>query len=394
MLKKVLLGALVTAVLLIAIESASRVLYSIRTDMREEEPQWFVLSPDLGWTRRPNFRGGVGGYDREFDAEGYFKIDSRPTDPSARKVMFLGDSNTFGWGAPTPDVFAEYLPTLLPDVAPVDLGVVGASSYQGRVALAKYLPILKPSVVVVSYNFNDRRYVPSPDDIDSAEAFERQWRRTVGIPGAISTVLTFSKTTRIMRSAMERSGIVVEVPKQIDVSKVVPRVTEENYRRNLEEIARQTSQNHIPLVFILLKDNPLETDFLNRGIEKLSSGDPAGAAVILSKAVVRDNTFSDLARLYLSKALRAVGRNEEAEKVLISPMLRDMTGGRPVRLDRDYNRIMEEVAAQYGVAIVDPRKAIDEEPGDYVDFCHFNAGAHHKVATLLAQQLSQLQAHK
>jgi lysophospholipase L1-like esterase len=392
MLKKALLGVAVSVFILLALEGASRIFYTIRDDMRSHETAWYVLSPDLGWTRRPSYRGEVGGYPREFDQEGYFAVDSPQVtgNPNPKRVMFLGDSNTFGFGAATRDSFPEVLETLVPEVATINLGVVGATSYQGRVALSKYLPILKPSVVVASFNFNDRRYVHKRDEIDGPEYFKRQWAQSVGIPRAISTLLSYSYNSKLIRSGLQRSGIVPKPSDMIDVSKVFPRVDEESYRHNLEEIAKETARNHVPLIFILLKDNPLEADFLNGGIERFTNGDLPGAAVLLEKAVTRENTFSDLARLYLSKVLQAMGKEGEAETVLFSRDQWSLTGGRPVKLDRDYNRIMQEVAAQYGVRVVDARKVLDEEPGDYVDFCHFNAAGHRKVGQLLAEAISEL----
>src|SRR5262249_3691468 len=174
--------------MLFVLEGTVRILYTVRNDVKAGAPAWYVYSPALGWTRRPGFHGVEGGYYREFDADGYFTADSKEVNAAGKKVVLLGDSNTFGFGAPTGDSFAEVLHNLLPDTAIVNLGVIGATSYQGQAALSKYLPLLNPSVVVVSYNFNDRRYVLHRGEIDSADNFQQMWKRSVGIRAMTQTL--------------------------------------------------------------------------------------------------------------------------------------------------------------------------------------------------------------
>jgi hypothetical protein len=65
--------------------------------------------------------------DREFDAEGYLTVDSDEVHGKSgnKKVVFIGDSKTFGRGASTPDSFVEVTERLLPGVDAINLGVVG-----------------------------------------------------------------------------------------------------------------------------------------------------------------------------------------------------------------------------------------------------------------------------
>ena len=98
--------------------------------------------------------------------------------------------------------------------------------------------------------------------------------------------------------------------------------------------------------------------------------------------------FSYLARIYLSRAYSAQGRELDARDVLMVEVERDMTGGRPVRLDRDYNRIMTDVASEYGIPLVDGAAAVESHPGDFVDFCHFNASGHRRVAEKVAREIA------
>src|SRR5215813_539175 len=300
--KLLLFGLLTSVFMLVALEAGARVAYTIQYDAQHSPTQpWFIYSAVLGWDRRPGFKGVAGGYERTFDARGYFSTDSNQITNTEQKVIVLGDSNTFGYGTPADATFTEVADDLLPGVSMINLGVVGASSYQGRVALSKYLKVIKPSLIVCSYNFNDRRYVLTRAEADSAEQFQRVWSASTGPRAMLSKFLSTSYLCRGINSALRILGLLGEEPRTVDLSKVVPRVDETSYRQNLEEIAKETRKDDIPLVFILLKDNPLQTELLDQGIERLSGHDYAAAISALKAAVESENMFSDLARLYLAK---------------------------------------------------------------------------------------------
>ncbi len=174
-----------------------------------------------------------------------------------------------------------------------------------------------------------------------------------------------------------------------------PRVSEEAYRRNLSQIAEEAKRLDIPVLFLLLKDNPLESYHLKEGIKSLEgvagTKSEAMAIVHLAVAVETTNMFTDLARLYLAKAYQAQGNEAKAGKALISPFpFRSLQGGRPIRLDTTYNDIMRQVASTYGAELVDATKMQDEHPDAYIDFCHFNEEGHRRVAELLASRISHL----
>jgi hypothetical protein len=64
-------------------------------------------------------------------------------------------SNTFGYGVSTESSFVEVVEGLLKDVNTINLAVSGYSSYQGKAYLEKYLFLLKPDLVVASFNFDE-----------------------------------------------------------------------------------------------------------------------------------------------------------------------------------------------------------------------------------------------
>jgi lysophospholipase L1-like esterase len=394
-LKDILKGLLVSIVVLLLVEALGRVVKTVNQDIAYKKvlasEEWFVYSPTLGWERKPGYRGVVEGLtDRDFDGAGYFAIDSKQiTDTTKKKIIFIGDSSTFGYGVPTQSSFVEVVEELLTDVNTINLGVNGYSSYQGRVSLDKYLPLLKPDLVVASFNFNDRRYVLPPDTIDSAETFEKVYRFSVSAGPRVAEFLEISYFFRALRRAMTAIGLLSRPVRDVRVDALKPRVDEDAYRRNLSHIAEKTKRLGIPLIFLLLKDNPIESHYLKEGIEKLKRSDKMAIEDLI--VAVGGYMFSDLARIYLAKAYQAQGITEKAAEVVISRSpFRSLHGGHPVRLDTVYNDIMRQVASDYAVELVDGAKVLDEHPYVYIDFCHFNVEGHRRVGELLASRISQI----
>ena len=143
------------------------------------------------------------------------------------------------------------------------------------------------------------------------------------------------------------------------------------------------------MVFILLRDNPLRSEDLRLGIERIKDSKEEAIAY-LRAAIHYRNEFSDLGRIYLSRLYRHYGDAERAEQEAInhSPWW-SLHGGAPVRLDSTYNDIVREVAMEYGVELIDAAAALHFS--DYDDFCHFNENGHRKIAELLAERLSRIE---
>src|SRR5262245_37737536 len=128
-MKSFFVSILVAIGFFLALELGARLFDSVYTDLhhvraeaRSDDREWSVFSPDLGWTLRPGYRGDVGGYRRVFDTEGHLAVDTKQVaDKSARKVLFIGDSNTFGVGTPTEHSFAEATERLSPGVVAINL---------------------------------------------------------------------------------------------------------------------------------------------------------------------------------------------------------------------------------------------------------------------------------
>jgi hypothetical protein len=138
--RRLLLAATVATPVLF--EVGSRVATTIADDIARakegERIDWLVFSPTVGWERKPGFKGVAGLAEREFDAAGYFTADSKAVagDGNQKRVVFVGGSCTFGFGAQTRDSFAKVVERRLPGVATINLSAMGYSSYQGNLVAA------------------------------------------------------------------------------------------------------------------------------------------------------------------------------------------------------------------------------------------------------------------
>jgi hypothetical protein len=100
-----LIGVALTLAGLLVLEGLSRALLTAQADLTPEQPDWYRYTPDLGWERRPHFKGLVAGevhrheparYLREFDAQGLLRRrygTDRRYDPQAhpcdRRLQYL-----------------------------------------------------------------------------------------------------------------------------------------------------------------------------------------------------------------------------------------------------------------------------------------------------------------
>jgi hypothetical protein len=92
--------------------------------------------------------------------------------------------------------------------------------------------------------------------------------------------------------------------REVNVTTVRPRVDEVAYRQNLAAIAEMSQRAGVPLIFVILRDNPVQTYHLRHGIAALERREHGIAVAHLSVAATTSNWFQALARLHLAEAYR------------------------------------------------------------------------------------------
>jgi lysophospholipase L1-like esterase len=387
---------LIAAALLLAVEAALRVDYTVQQDMAQELP-WYVYAADVGWDRRPNYKGDDDcDAKRSFDSRGIPAFaGARPKDEGRDQltVVFLGDSNTYGACREVEETFVAVASTLVPQARLVNLGMNGHTSYQGYKALLKHGEQIRPDLIFISFNMNDRRLVLSPELADSDALFRKL--------GSAELFRRLSAGSYFVRAAGEVGKLLIgggnDVPYMVDDTETVslrldsvwPRVDPRGYRENLNKMVAWAKKHGSAVAFILLGDNPNQTQDLREGLKHLAAKKYHGAIAPLEEASHGDDVwFSALARLYLSKAYMESGRPEEAQEVLeMERAIAGLSGGYPIFLDSDYHRIMRDVAAEHGVPVVDAASELNKTPEVFWDYCHFDEKGHQIVGRLVAEAI-------
>ena len=112
------------------------------------------------------------------DADGFRSL---PQVASPRhRVVFLGDSCTFGLGVDDDDTFPAVIQSRLPGVQCVNLGIPGHTAYQGRLLLACLDLQPLPDVAVITFGRNDDLVWDHLSDIEHARLVAQQRSGLVG----------------------------------------------------------------------------------------------------------------------------------------------------------------------------------------------------------------------
>jgi lysophospholipase L1-like esterase len=378
----------IAILMLLGLEGLCRIAHTFSSTSASEGEEWVVRTPGLGWERRPNYKGpDICGISRASDARGLLPFDAaqlEETNPEQLTVLFIGDSNTYGYCLEADSTFVEVADRALPHFKMINLGVPAYTSYQGYKALLKYGEIIKPDIVVASFNFNDRRYVVNGDDIDS----ERKFAELARSSHFLEQIYLF----RLARLVSRKIGLMPDdapgKTRPVRLDTLRPRVDEQRYRSILGDIARWAREHGSGVYFLLLGDAPDETELLRTGVKYLEEANHSAAIKPLEALKQRPRAaLAQLAQLYLSKAYARAGETRKAEEIAWVQPAVSAHGGHPIRLDTYYNLAMREVADKYGIPLIDAQAALEKRPDVFFDSCHFDAQGHEIVGKLIADVL-------
>jgi lysophospholipase L1-like esterase len=357
---------------LVMLESCSRALITLRQDLARPPVEVHTLgtpSRELGWEAFRLDPAGLG------DAE-------------LPRIVALGDSTTYGFGVPPQAAWPEVLDRALPGATVANMATPGYSSFQGYRTLVKYGEQLRPAAIIASFSYNDRGYVYNRN-VDSVEKFARFYeeQQTLGRYAWLDHIYT----ARVLRSAMRRLGLIRPEPAvRIDVRELHARVPPESYRENLRKIAEYGRARNVPVLFVLLKDNPFHTTQIIQGIEYLERGDHQHAIRAFTIGL-SDEVSETLARKYLAHAYAAAGQEDKAAEAGHVQAMRETVGGfQPIYLDSDYHEIMIEVGRELGVPVVDARPILAESDEIFIDMSHPDESGHARIAALVLETIRKV----
>ena len=160
-LVKVVLGVLGLGLGLILTEATLRVL-DPPIEVHNPLHGFHVGDPWLGWRGKPNVK--LRFHQAEFDvlvestAEGFRRPDPEPPGDAALRLLFLGDSFTWGWGVPQGHVFTDWLQrAVAPALAIDNRGVNAYGTAQEYLLLRQELERRRYARVAVVFYANDVR---------------------------------------------------------------------------------------------------------------------------------------------------------------------------------------------------------------------------------------------
>jgi len=366
---KLIATILLPVVILLMAESCSRAFITLRDDLKP---------------RAPNVIRGHGEPSRELGWEGFRVSPDELPEPSLPRIVALGDSNTWAYGVARDAAWPEVLGRALPHAEVVNMATLGYSSFQGYQTLRKYGERLKPALLIASFNYCDRGYVYNRD-IDSEEKFARFFdlQQRAGTRQWLDKIYT----TRVLRAAMSRLGFTRPEPlPKIDVRNLEARVPPDLYRENLRLIAEYGRARDIPVIFIILEDNPYFADMVRIGLAYRERGDNTHAVRAFTIGLTKPS--APLSRKYLAETYARMGMTEKADEVAHMEQQADTIGGfQPIYLDSMYNDLMIEVGRDMGVQVVDARPILDSSPDSFVDMSHPDELAQSKIAQLVLEAI-------
>jgi lysophospholipase L1-like esterase len=172
-IKEMAIGFLVSAITLVALfaisEGAIRlytrwsIIYDIEmsryaTEIKNESP-----NPLIGHVHRPSSEATLMGVRVDINADG-FRDREYPVERNGNsRIVFLGDSLTFGWGVEKSKTFEEILEAELSTTKPTEIINLGAGNYNTEQEVNLFAEKglkYKPDEVVVFYFINDAEPTP------------------------------------------------------------------------------------------------------------------------------------------------------------------------------------------------------------------------------------------
>lgn len=215
-------------------------------------PKALADDPDVGWVLSPGFDGEIEGIRYRINSLGFRGDDIQRKKPQgALRVLCLGDSTTYGVMVQGRRIYPAVLRRKLSEaLAPrlvevVNGGVPGYSSFHLSLLLPERFFALEPDLITMCVGVNDALLIPGFYSSDS-ELYV-PWRRAAH---KAKLVLGRSRLFTLLDGAIQR------VTKRLSASDrregpsqdMKPKVTLEEYRANLTEIAHKCHDRDIPLI--------------------------------------------------------------------------------------------------------------------------------------------------
>lgn len=338
--------------------------------------------PELFWRQRPHLRKEFQGVKVVTNSLGFRNREiSVKKDKHSYRIICLGASPTFGWGVESAQTYPFLLEKELKEktsskkIEVINVGQIGYTTHQGIILLEKYLLRYSPDIVTVSYVLNDiDRYRFYRNEGLSDRELTRGNLLRIFLENTLNRSKSYLLLKRIILSlAYKNNRLATAIfKKQFGLSKV--RVSEAEYRENLEKIIRICKVNNIKLVFIKM---PINLSLPNLSEDK--------------KDILKQG--GNLGRFYYERACQYENA-KDFEKA--APFFKKAKDYQVLDCEKDgivYQRVMEEVAYKNDIPMVDAVRIFSEKGKDKnlfngrLDPVHPNASGHRLIADAIAAEI-------
>ena len=139
------------------------ILYDVEMSRYANEIKDEFSNPRIGHVHRPNSEATLMGVDVKINADGFRDRDYPVERSENRRIVFLGDLLTLGWGVAKPRTFEEILEADLSRSKPTEIINLGAGNYNTEQEVNLFIEKglkYKPDEVVVFYFINDAEPTP------------------------------------------------------------------------------------------------------------------------------------------------------------------------------------------------------------------------------------------
>jgi lysophospholipase L1-like esterase len=158
------------------------------------------------------------------------------------RIICTGDSSTFGYLINIPDSYPDHLKNMLlyntveKNAEVINAGVIGYTSYQGLKLFKKTIRNLKPDILIASWGFNDSTCSRISQSKESKLAL-----KAVGFTSVLSRLALYRMAETCINSLKNKFG---------HTQNIVPKVSLDEYRQNLEELAKYCTEDGIHLILL------------------------------------------------------------------------------------------------------------------------------------------------
>lgn len=387
MMAKACLVLLFSLVLLLSFEAVSYLLIpDSKSDTLESILRILEEDPVLFWKQRPYLNTAFQGVNIKTNSLGLRnKKLIREKKENTYRIICLGASPTFGWGVEYSNTYPLLLEQILNKsqlpqdmkIEVINAGQIGYSSYQGLILLKEYLLRYSPDLITVSYVLND---------IDRYKFYRNEGLSDKDLSVAASLKIKFNNffnrsracvlLKRIISFLVSKNGKIYSGMLRNRFNLASTRVLKDQYRANLEEIAKICKSNKIKLVFIKMP--------INLSLPHLSE---------YENSIIKER--GNLGKFYYELGQDCVNRKEYQKGAAFFEKAKNYQVLECYDDGKVYHAIMEEVADKNNIPLVDAVNIFLKEgngrelfngPKDPI---HPNAFGHKLIAEGVFEEISK-----